>query len=93
MMLIEDIEEHPDFKALYKIDAGVLERIVKSMKESGFDESQPVHIWLTEDGHKYLIDGYTRYTARRRQELLVFRFTSITSRLLMRLTSMFLVFR
>ena len=27
MMLIEDIEEHPDFKALYKIDAGVLERI------------------------------------------------------------------
>ena len=33
MMLIEDIEEHPDFKALYKIDEGVLERIVKSMKE------------------------------------------------------------
>ena len=66
MMLIEDIEEHPDFKALYKIDDGVLERIVKSMKESGFDESQPVHIWLTEDGHKYLIDGYTRYTASKK---------------------------
>ena len=66
MMLIEDIEEHPDFKALYKIDEGVLERIVKSMKESGFDESQPVHIWLTEDGHKYLIDGYTRYTASKK---------------------------
>ena len=66
MMLIEDIEEHPDFKALYKIDDGVLERIVKSMKESGFDESQPVHIWLTEDGHKYLIDGYTRFTASKK---------------------------
>ena len=66
MMLIEDIEEHADFKALYKIDAGVLERIVKSMKENGFDESQPVHIWLTEDGHKYLIDGYTRYTASKK---------------------------
>ena len=66
MMLIEDIEEHSDFKALYKIDAGVLERIVKSMKENGFDESQPVHIWLTEDGHKYLIDGYTRYTASKK---------------------------
>ena len=66
MMLIEDIEEHADFKALYKIDSGVLERIVKSMKESGFDESQPVHIWLTEDGHKYLIDGYTRYTASKK---------------------------
>ena len=66
MMLIEDIEEHADFKALYKIDAGVLERIVKSMKENGFDESQQVHIWLTEDGHKYLIDGYTRYTASKK---------------------------
>ena len=66
MMLIEDIEEHADFKALYKIDAGVLERIVKSMKENGFDESQPVHIWLTENGHKYLIDGYTRYTASKK---------------------------
>jgi ParB family chromosome partitioning protein len=66
MMLIEDIEEHADFKALYKIDAGVLERIVKSMKENGFDESQPVHIWSTEDSHKYLIDGYTRYTASKK---------------------------
>lgn len=66
MMLIEDIEEQPDFKALYKIDEDVLERIVKSMKESGFDESQPVHIWLTEDGHKYLIDGYTRFTASKK---------------------------
>ena len=66
MMLIEDIEEQPDFKALYKIDEGVLERIVKSMKENGFDESQPVHIWLTEDGHKYLIDGYTRFTASKK---------------------------
>lgn len=66
MMLIENIEEHPDFKTLYKIDEAVLERIVKSMKENGFDESQPVHIWLTEDGHKYLIDGYTRYTASKK---------------------------
>lgn len=66
MMLIEDIEEHPDFKALYKIDDNVLGRIIKSMKESGFDESQPVHIWLTEDGHKYLIDGYTRFTASKK---------------------------
>lgn len=63
MMLRENIEEHPDFKALYKIDPGVLERIVQSMKKNGFDDSQPVHIWVTEDGHKYLIDGYTRFTA------------------------------
>lgn len=62
MMLIEQIEEHPDFKALYKIDQEVLSRIVQSMKKGGFDDSQPVHIWLFEN-HKYLIDGYTRYTA------------------------------
>lgn len=66
MMLIEDIEEHPDFKALYKIDPEVLKRIVKSMKETGFDASQPVHVWLTEDDHKYLIDGYTRFTASKK---------------------------
>ncbi len=66
MMLIENIEEHPDFKALYKINEDLLERIVKSMKETGFDESQPVHIWVTEDGHKYLIDGYTRFTASKK---------------------------
>ena len=34
MMLRENIEEHPDFKALYKIDPGVLERIVQSMKKT-----------------------------------------------------------
>lgn len=64
MMLIEDIEEHPDFKVLYKINPDVLDRITESMKKNGFDDSQPVHIWLYEK-HKYLIDGYTRYTASR----------------------------
>ena len=62
MMLIEEIEEHPDFKVLYKISPEILERIVQSMKKNGFDESQPVHVWL-KDSHKYLIDGYTRFTA------------------------------
>ena len=64
MMLIEQIEEHPDFKVLYKINPDVLSRITNSMRSGGFDDSQPVHIWLFEN-HKYLIDGYTRYTACR----------------------------
>jgi len=64
MMLIEQIEEHPDFKVLYKINSDVLSRITNSMRSGGFDDSQPVHIWLFEN-HKYLIDGYTRYTACR----------------------------
>ena len=40
MMLIENIEEQEEFKALFKIDSALLERIVKSIKENGFDESR-----------------------------------------------------
>lgn len=66
-MLVEKIELHEDFKNLYVIDDQVLERIVNAMKETGFDNSQPVHIWHTTDKdgieHWYLIDGYTRLKA------------------------------
>lgn len=64
---ISEIEEHPDFKSLFKIDDELLRRIANSIGDNGFDNSQPVHIWkVTEtDGtvHYYLIDGYTRITA------------------------------
>lgn len=66
-MLAEKIEKHDFFERLFKIDEGVLERIVVSMRKNGFDNSQPLHIWHTEDKggaeHWYLIDGYTRFTA------------------------------
>ena len=66
-MLTEKIEKHDFFERLFKIDEGVLERIVASMRKNGFDNSQPLHIWHTavKDGgeHWYLIDGYTRFTA------------------------------
>lgn len=64
---ISEIESHPDFESLFKIDGDLLERIVSSITENGFDASQPVHIWAkTEDDgsqHNYLIDGYTRLAA------------------------------
>lgn len=64
---ISEIEEHPDFKSLFKIDDELLKRITNSIDVDGFDNSQPVHIWkVTEaDGtvHYYLIDGYTRIKA------------------------------
>lgn len=64
---ISEIEEHPDFKSLFKIDDELLKRITNSIDDDGFDNSQPVHIWkVTEvDGtvHYYLIDGYTRIKA------------------------------
>lgn len=61
---IEKIELHPDFEKLFSIDDDVLERIVQSMKEHGFDKSQSLHIWK-HDEHYYLIDGYTRLRASR----------------------------
>lgn len=67
---INEIENHPDFQSLFKIDNELLERITSSINENGFDASQPVHIWIIEDDdgsiHKYLIDGYTRLSALRK---------------------------
>lgn len=66
---ISEIENHPDFQSLFKIDEELLERITSSINENGFDASQPVHIWIKEDEeetHKYLIDGYTRLSALRK---------------------------
>ena len=64
---ISEIEYHPDFQLLFKIDEELLERIINSINENGFDASQPVHIWVKTDDdgttHNYLIDGYTRIAA------------------------------
>lgn len=59
---IEDIEEHESFKSMFKIDTDTMNGIADSMKESGFDGSTPLQIWKTQ-GHRYLIDGYTRLAA------------------------------
>lgn len=67
-ILLENIEDHEEFKKLFSIDEQLLERIVGNMKTYGFDNSQPIHIWIvTIDGveHKYLIDGYTRVKGAR----------------------------
>lgn len=64
---ISEIEKHPDFQSLFKIDDELLGRITSSINEKGFDASQPVHIWKATDDdgtlHNYLIDGYTRIAA------------------------------
>ena len=64
---ISELENHPDFQELFLIDEKLLERIVNSINENGFDASQPVHIWKMADDngtiHMYLIDGYTRIAA------------------------------
>lgn len=66
-ILIEKIEQHEEFRSLFKIEGELLERITNSIRENSFDASQPLHIWKkTEDDgseHNYLIDGYTRLEA------------------------------
>lgn len=60
---IEKIETYHEFQELFKIDLDLKNRITESMKKDGFDNSQPLHIWVkTEEDtvHYYLIDGYTR---------------------------------
>lgn len=73
-ILLEKIEEHEHFKNLYKIDEDVLERITNHMDSNGYDESQPIHIWVTTDDdgitHYYLIDGYTRVSAAKKLGLI-----------------------
>lgn len=67
---INKIEEHEKFKSLYSINEELLERIANNMNEKGFDQSQPVHIWIVKDEnqteHNYLIDGYTRLAASKK---------------------------
>ena len=48
-MLAEKIEKHDFFELLFKIDEGVLKRIVASMRKNGFDNSQVLHVWHTTD--------------------------------------------
>jgi len=59
---INDIILHPKFQRLFKIDDNVLERITNSIKESGFDITQPLHLFEI-DGKLFILDGYTRYFA------------------------------
>lgn len=64
---ISEIEYYDDFRSLFSIDDELLKRIVKSIKDNKYDNSQPVHIWIYTDEngitHKYLIDGHTRVKA------------------------------
>lgn len=60
-MDIRDIHTVSPFKDLFSINPKTLESIVADMQKNGFDEAQPVILWL---GNKsILIDGHTRLEA------------------------------
>ncbi|MCQ2602996.1 MAG: ParB/RepB/Spo0J family partition protein [Clostridia bacterium] len=57
-VLIDDIKLSPTFQSLFAINPATKSLIVESMKKSGFDKSQPVHLW-----RGILLDGHTRISA------------------------------
>ena len=60
MKMINEIKVRPSFKTLFAIDESTVSEIAENIKESGYDKSQPVHIWKEEN---ILIDGHTRLAA------------------------------
>lgn len=64
MMNPKEITTHPTFSALFPIKWDVLARIEEDMKETGYDESQPVVLakWKGQE-EPVCIDGHTRLRA------------------------------
>ena len=60
MKMIDEIKVHPSFQTLFSIDDITVSEIAENIKETGYDKSQPVHIWKEQ---QILIDGHTRLAA------------------------------
>ena len=66
MRLVSNIKTNPDLASRFTIDEKVLNSIIKSIKSSGFDKSEPIVIWKEED---VVVDGHTRLKAAQIAEL------------------------
>lgn len=62
LLPLKDIKLQKEFKELFPIVPGNLEKITFRMKETGFDNSKPLHIW-DKEGTYILIDGHHRREA------------------------------
>jgi ParB family chromosome partitioning protein len=60
MMRVEEIGVDPALSGVFKINGAVLEEVSESMKESGFDRSEPLVLWK---GRGVVVDGHTRLAA------------------------------
>lgn len=56
---LSEIKLQKEFQELFPLIQTNIERICKSIKENGFDKSQPLHIW-NNSGKNILIDGHHR---------------------------------
>jgi ParB family transcriptional regulator, chromosome partitioning protein len=66
MVKLDSISTAEPFKTLFKINPAVLSAIAMDILQSGYDSSQPLHIWK-EKG--ILIDGHTRLEAAKQADL------------------------
>lgn len=56
---LQDIKLKKEFQELFPLIPANVTKITQRIKENGYDNSQPVHIW-TKDGSNILIDGHHR---------------------------------
>jgi ParB family chromosome partitioning protein len=62
MKRVSEIKTDPRLGGMFAIKAEILAAIVKSMRESGYDKSQPIVLWKGKD---LVVDGHTRLLAAR----------------------------
>ena len=62
-MKVSDIQIHEKMAGLFKIDSDTFDKISKSMKESGYDTSQPIVVGRIKGIGDLLVDGHTRLKA------------------------------
>jgi ParB family chromosome partitioning protein len=60
MKRVSEIETDPRLSGMFAIRAEILASIVKSMREMGYDKSQPLVLWK---GKGVVVDGHTRLQA------------------------------
>jgi ParB family chromosome partitioning protein len=60
MKRVSEIKTDPCLAGMFTIKAEILASIVKSMRESGYDKSQPLVLWK---GKGVVVDGHTRLQA------------------------------
>jgi ParB-like chromosome segregation protein Spo0J len=60
MARTSEIRTDPALEKIFAIKEGILEAIIKSMKESGYDKAEPIVVWK---GKNIAIDGHTRLKA------------------------------
>jgi ParB family chromosome partitioning protein len=62
MKRVSEIQTDPRLAGMFTVNAEILASIIQSMKESGYDKSQPLVLWK---GKGVVVDGHTRLQAAR----------------------------